>query len=211
MFIRFLDYADAQKIRWGGGENAETARAEESRSRFVIHIRVSEDKAIKSPRASGCGADSPAGLPRRIKLTDPPGTQRDEQIRRDRGEYKGEEAETRLSDQMKGKYCIFYEGSPGRLVWADEGNSCGEGRSRWIVTGRWDGGGGERSLLKRRSKFWNVFAWFAKRKGFSECFITPRQGLSTVLKEPVVAQSVASFNENVNPRASVRWSIGFRL
>lgn len=55
---------------------------EKSRSRFVIHIRVSEDKAIKSPRASGCGADSP-GLPRQIKLTDPPGTQRDEQTRGD--------------------------------------------------------------------------------------------------------------------------------
>ncbi|KYN12784.1 hypothetical protein ALC57_15063 [Trachymyrmex cornetzi] len=54
----------------------EGTRVEKSRSRFVIHIRVSEDKAIKSPRASGCGADSP-GLPRRIKLTDPPGTQRE--------------------------------------------------------------------------------------------------------------------------------------
>ncbi|KYM85483.1 hypothetical protein ALC53_04726 [Atta colombica] len=53
----------------------EGTRVQKSRSRFVIHIRVSEDKAIKSPRASGCGADSP-GLPRRIKLTDPPGTQR---------------------------------------------------------------------------------------------------------------------------------------
>lgn len=57
---------------------------EKSRSRFVIHIRVSEDKAIKSPRASGCGADSP-GLPRQIKLTDPPGTQRDEQTRGEAG------------------------------------------------------------------------------------------------------------------------------
>jgi len=55
----------------------EGTRVQKSRSRFVIHIRVSEDKAIKSPRASGCGADSP-GLPRRIKLTDPPGTQRGE-------------------------------------------------------------------------------------------------------------------------------------
>lgn len=61
---------------------------EESRSRFVIHIRVSEDKAIKSPRASGCGADSP-GLPRRIKLTDPPGTQRGERAHEEKAGSKG--------------------------------------------------------------------------------------------------------------------------
>lgn len=71
--------------------------AEESRSRFVIHIRVSEDKAIKSPRASGCGAVSPPGLPRRIKLTDPPGAHKetsghvetDDRWRRTEGSWAG--------------------------------------------------------------------------------------------------------------------------
>jgi len=107
----------------------EGTRVEKSRSRFVIHIRVSEDKAIKSPRASGCGADSP-GLPRRIKLTDPPGTQRGEQTRRDRRIREGREG--RLSDQMKGKYCIFYEEKGGDHLGDRFGeNSCE--RSRWTI------------------------------------------------------------------------------
>lgn len=98
------------------GEDEAGTRVEKSRSRFVIHIRVSEDKAIKSPRASGCGADSP-GLPRRIKLTDPPGTQRDEQTRRKRERERLTDKRGKggkLSDQMKGKYCIFYEEEGGR-------------------------------------------------------------------------------------------------
>lgn len=121
----------------GSGEDEEGTRVEKSRSRFVIHIRVSEDKAIKSPRASGCGADSP-GLPRRIKLTDPPGTQRDEQTRRDR--RRGEE---RGSCRIKWKEnIVFFMRRRGREIVRETGSgkTRARERSRWTVRkakGRW--------------------------------------------------------------------------
>lgn len=77
----------------------------------------------------------------------------------------------KLSDQMKGKYCIFYEGGGGRVVrQTGSGKTRATEQSRWTVREakrRWR----IRSLLKRRSKL-ECVGGLQKERGLSKCFIT---------------------------------------
>lgn len=92
----------------------------------------------------------------------------------------------KLSDQMKGKYCIFYEEEGRRVVVRETGSEKTRAReqSRWTVREakrRWR----IRSLLKK-DQSWNVSVVCKKNEGFPSALLHGDR-LSTTPKKSAVA------------------------
>lgn len=109
-----------------------------------------------------------------------------------------------MPDQMKGKYCIFYERSRSRekQVW-------GKARERAMDEGRWTVGKAKGKMVNKvvaRKKIKvGLCVSVCKKKEFPDYFITRRQIFNKRSGRSRLHNQ--SFNENVNPRACVRSSV----